>query len=244
MAWYRKTEWIASRTGLLPRNEKRHVGHAAGDLGVGQFALDAAGGLDEVHRVVVVLFDAGGDGKDVWVEDDVLGGETDLVDQDAIGALADLELALFGVGLADLVEGHDHRRGAIAPDLLCLLPKRRLAFLHADGVDDGLALHALETGLDHRPFGRVDHDRHAGDVRLGGDQVQEAHHGRLRVEHRLVHVDVDDLGAVLHLLAGDVERGVEVAVQDQALELGGAGDVGALADVDKGSLRGHGDVCA
>ena len=26
-----------------------------------------------------------------------------------------------------------------------------------------------------------------------GDQVQEAHHGRLAVEHGLVHVDVDDL---------------------------------------------------
>ena len=54
-----------------------------------------------------------------------------------------------------------------------------------------------------------------------------------RVEHALVHVDVDDLGAVLDLLARDVERGLVVAVQDQARELGRAGDVGALADVDE-----------
>jgi hypothetical protein len=35
----------------------------------------ARGRLDEVDRVVVVLLDAGGDGEDVGVEDDVLGGK-------------------------------------------------------------------------------------------------------------------------------------------------------------------------
>ena len=45
-------------------------------------------------RVVVVLLDAGGDGEDVGVEDDVLGREADLLGQDAVGALADRDLAL------------------------------------------------------------------------------------------------------------------------------------------------------
>jgi len=39
------------------------------------------------------------------IEDDVLGRETHLVDQDVIGAGADLDLALDRVGLALLVEG-------------------------------------------------------------------------------------------------------------------------------------------
>ena len=38
------------------------------------------------------------------------------------------------------------------------------------------------------------------------DEVQEARHRRLRVEQRLVHVDVDHLGAVVDLLAGDLRR--------------------------------------
>ena len=46
----------------------------------------------------------------------------------------------------------------------------------------------------------VDHDRHAGDVGLGGDQVEERRHRLLAVEQALVHVDVDDLRAVLDLL--------------------------------------------
>ena len=74
-----------------------------------------------------------------------------------------------------------------------------------------------------------------------GNQVQEAHHGGLAVEHGLVHVDVDDLGAVFHLLARHGQGLLELAVQDHARKGLGAGDVGALADVDErstgGSLR-------
>src|SRR6478735_658342 len=56
-----------------------------------------------------------------------------LVDQDAVGARADLGLALVGVGLALLVEGHHHGGGAIALDQRGLALELRLAFLHADG---------------------------------------------------------------------------------------------------------------
>ena len=94
-----------------------------------------------------------------------------------------------------------------------------------------LALEALEPRLDHLPLRGVDHHRDPGDVGLGGDEVQEGPHRRGGVEQRLVHVDVDHLRAVLHLLARDLERRVVVAALDQLGELRRAGDVGALADV-------------
>src|SRR5690606_30854291 len=49
----------------------------------------------------------------------------------------------------------------------------------------------------------------------------------------LVHVDVDDGGARLDLLARDVQRGAVVAGDDQFLELGRSGDIGPLADIDE-----------
>ncbi len=119
-----------------------------------------------------------------------------------------------------------------------MVHERLDALLHRDGVDDAFALDALQAGLDHLPLGGVDHDRHARDVRLTGDQVEEAHHGRFGVEHALVHVDVDDLRAVFHLLAGHVQRFAVLLFFDQALELGRAGDVGALAHVhEQAELR-------
>jgi hypothetical protein len=161
-------------------------------------------------------------------------GKPTWFDQDVVGAGADLDLALERVGLALLVERHDHDRGAVAADLLRVLDERLDAFLHRDRVDDRLAGDALSGRLDHAPLRAVDHDRHPGDVGLRGDQLEEGLHGVLRIEQALVHVDVDDLRAGLDLLARDLDGGGVVALQDQLLESRRAGDVGALADIDEG----------
>ena len=55
------------------------------------------------------------------IEDDVLRREADLLGQDPVGARADLDLALDGVGLALFVEGHHHHRRAVAADQARLL---------------------------------------------------------------------------------------------------------------------------
>jgi hypothetical protein len=150
-------------------------------------------------------------------------------------------LRCIGVGLALFVEGHHHGGRAVPAQQPGLLAKGVFALLHADRVDDGLALHAAQAGLDHAPLRRVDHDRHPRDVGLAGDQVQETHHGGLAVEHGLVHVDVDDLRAVLDLLACHGQCLFEFAIQDHPRERLGAGDVGALADVDEQRVCADGD---
>ncbi len=111
------------------------------------------------------------------------------------------------------------------------------AFLHADGIDHALALYAAQPGFDDRPLGRVDHHRNAGNIRLGGQQVEILDHGRLGIDQAFVHVDVDDLRAVCDLLAGDIERGVEIVFLDQLREAGGTGDIRPFADVHKQGIR-------
>ena len=219
---------------LVAAEGEGEVADAARDLDVGAALLDLARRLDEVDAVVVVLLDAGGDGEDVGIEDDVLGREPDLVHQDVVGLGADLDLALLGVGLALLVERHDHDGGTVAAHLAGMLDERLDAFLHGDRVHDRLAGDALQPGLDHAPLGAVDHDRHAGDVGFGGDQLQERVHRQFGVQQALVHVDVDDLRAALDLLARDLDGGRVVAFQDQLLEAGRPGDIGALTDIDEG----------
>ena len=219
--------------GLVAAEAERHVRHTTRHLGARQVLLDPAGGLNEVDRVVVVFFNAGGNGEDIGVEDDVFGREAHIVDQDSIGALADLDLALIGVCLTDFVKRHDHGGRAIALDQLGLVNEVLNAFLQGDGVDDALALNALQACFDHVPLRRVDHDRHTSDFRLAGDQVQETHHGGLAVEHGFVHVDVDDLGAVFDLLACNRQRIFEAAFQDHAGKGFRARHVGALAHVDE-----------
>ncbi|MNO63032.1 hypothetical protein D3C76_537230 [compost metagenome] len=223
---------------LVAAEGEGDVGDTAGDHGVGQMGLDVLHRLDEVHRVVVVLVDAGRHREDVGVEDDVFRREADPIHQDPVGALADLELAGTGIGLAHLVERHHDDGGTVAAQQPGLLDELGLPLLHGDGVDHRLALHALEARLQHLPLGGVDHHGHPGDVGLASDEVQEAHHGRLGVQHPLVHVDVDDLGAALHLLLGHIQGLVVEPLLDEALELGRAGDVGALPHVHEHGLGG------
>ena len=227
---------------VVATETERHVGHTATHLRAGQVLFDPAGGVDEVHRVVVVLFNAGGDGENIRVENDVFGRKTyptlvNIRHQHPVSAFANFHLALVGVGLAFFVERHHHRGRAIALDQLGLAFEFVQALFHADGVDDALALDATQTRFDDAPLAAVDHDGHTGDVGFRGDQVQKPHHGRQAVEHGLVHVDVDDLRAVFHLLTRNGQGLLVLAVQDHAGKGLGASDVGALADVDEGGLN-------
>ncbi len=73
---------------------ERDVAHAAGDLHAGEELLDLPRGLDEVHRVAVVLLDARADGEDVRIEDDVLRRHADLLGEQVIGPAGDAHLVL------------------------------------------------------------------------------------------------------------------------------------------------------
>ncbi len=117
--------------GLVAAEGEGEVRDAARDMDERHLLLDLARGLDEGDAVAVVLLDAGGDGEDVGIEDDVLGRKADLLGEQLVGALADRDLALDRVGLALLVEGHDDDGGAVAQHLLGVLEERLLAFLHA-----------------------------------------------------------------------------------------------------------------
>ena len=128
---------------------------------MGQGLLDLGDRVDEVVGEIVVLLDAGGDGEDVGVEDDVLGRVVHRFGEDFIAALANRHHPLAGFGLALLVEGHDHHRGAVAHHFAHLGDEGVLAFLEADGIDHPLALKALEPGFDDRELGRIDHHRYA-----------------------------------------------------------------------------------
>ena len=224
--------------GVVAAERERDVGEPARDEGPRQPLLDAPGRLDEVGGVGAVLLDAGRDREDVGVEDDVLGRQARLADEQPVGAFAHRDAPFEGVRLPLLVERHDHHRRPVAAGEARLFEEFRRPVLEADRVDDPLALHALEARFDDLPPGRVDHHGDPRDVRLGGDEAQEPHHARLGVEQPFVHVHVDRLRAVLHLAPGDRERGLEVPVADEAREAGGAGDVGALADVHEEGVRG------
>ena len=222
---------------VVAAEAEAEVGDTTGDVHAGAALLDARDRREERLRELVVLLDARGNGQDVRVEDDVLGREADLADEQVVGTAADLDLALGGVGLPQLVEGHHDDACTEAAHLARLGQEVGLALLEGDRVDDTLALDAAQAGLDHRPAGAVDHHRDARDLGLGRHEVEEARHRVLGVEQVGVHVDVEQVGATAHLLDRHLERGDVVVGLDQPAELGRAGDVGALANHHEARVR-------
>ena len=133
--------------------------------------------------------------------------------------LADSYFSIPGDRLPLLIKRHDDDGRAIAPAQACLLEELFHSLLEANRVDNRLALHALEPGLDDLPFGAVDHDRHLDDVGLGGQEVEEARHGLLAVEQIGIHVNVENVSAAFDLLAGHDQGGLVIPLLDQAGEL-------------------------
>ena len=224
---------------VVATEREADVAHATAHTGIRKRRLDLARGLNEVDRVVVVLFDPGGNRKDVGIEDDVLGGEAHAVHQDPVRTRADRELPLDGVGLPLFVERHHDDGGAVAPHERGLTNKLVFAFLQRDRVDNCFALDALESGLDHLPLGGVEHERHARDRRFGRREIEEGAHRFFGVQHAFIEVDVDDDRSRLDLLTRHFERGVVLPRENQLFELGRARDVRALADIHE--IRGLGE---
>jgi hypothetical protein len=127
----------------LPRKENETFETPPLTFACGKALLELSGRLDEGEAVVGVLLDAGPDGQDVRVEDDVLGGKPTSSTRIRYARPQDLDLPLDGRGLALLVEGHDDDRGAVAADPPGVLAEGLLALLERDRVDDPLALQAL-----------------------------------------------------------------------------------------------------
>src|SRR3546814_6926381 len=68
---------------------------------------------DKIDGVSVVFGDAGGNGEHIGIENNVFRRKTHLVDQQPVGAFANLLAALQAVGLPLFVEGHDYGGGPI-----------------------------------------------------------------------------------------------------------------------------------
>ena len=219
---------------LVAAEREREVGDAAGNVRMRQVLSDPARRLDEVDAVIIVFLEPGRDRKDVRVEDDVFGREAELTHQDIVGAFADFGLARERIGLPGLVERHHDDGGAMALGDPGLVDEFLHAFLHRDRVHHRLALNAFQAGLDHAEFRGIHHHGNAGDIGLGGDEVEERHHRGFGIQQAFVHVDVDDLRAVLDLVARHLKRCGVVARGDQLAEFSRACDVGALADIDEG----------
>ncbi|KAA6426368.1 MAG: hypothetical protein FRX49_03479 [Trebouxia sp. A1-2] len=148
---------------IAPKGEG-NVGDAPTDLAARALPLDLPGSPDEVHSIVVVLRHAGANSEDVGVEDDVFRVKAHCLTHATLTA----HIVMSITHLAFLIKGHDDHSSSMALDGGSVLPEGLLALLHGDGVDDALALAALEARLHNEELGGVNHKGHLADLRFSG----------------------------------------------------------------------------
>ena len=136
--------------GVVATEGERQVADAAAHVHLGHLLMYGAAGPDEGFSIVVMLRHTRGDGKHVGVDDDVFRWETYVLQQ-LIRPASHRHLAFVGVGLTLFVKEHHHRGGSHRRYVARLAQEWLLAFLQRDRVDDGLALHVLQSGLDDIP---------------------------------------------------------------------------------------------
>ncbi len=150
--------------GFVSAEGEGEITDPTADVGEGHAFFDGARSFDEIDAVIIMLFESGGYGKNIRIEDDVLRCVMQFLGEEIVGALADLDFSFLAVGLTFFIEGHDDHGGAEALTDAGLFQKFFFAFFEGDGVHDAFPLYALESGFNDLEFGAVDHDRDAGDV--------------------------------------------------------------------------------
>ena len=73
-----------------------------------QVLANPFGGFNKIDGVMVVIVNAGCDGKHVWIKNIVFGRKSDFFDQQVLGARTNQFVTLKGIGLTFLVKGHHH----------------------------------------------------------------------------------------------------------------------------------------
>ena len=165
-----------------------------------QLSFDICAGFDKVHGIVVMLFDTGRHGENIGVKNNVFRREADCFSQQFVGTSANFNFPRARIRLPNFIKRHYHHRRTIATNLTRMLDEFILALFHRDRVHNPLALNALQTFFDDFPFGRINHYRHTGNIRLAGDQIKETHHCRFGIEHPFIHIDINDLRTAFYLL--------------------------------------------
>ena len=212
--------------GLEP---ERHVRDAQSGLNVGIASLELTDGLNGLQTIATRLLLAGADREGQGVDDDVLDVHAPLTGERSDEPRSHGHLVLAGAGLTRLVDGQGDDGGAVFLDDRHDSGEARaltLTVLIVDRVDHCASAQQLEAGLDHVRLGRVEDQRKGAGRREPADDLLHVLH---TVTTDVVDADVQQMGAVLGLVAGDLDALVPAGGQHRLLERLGTIGVRALA---------------
>ena len=210
---------------------ERQVGDAARSICTRQIRLDPSHSLDEVDSVARVFGNACSDRKDIDIENNILWRDVQSFREQPVSSPADFCFPVKCGCLSLFVDGHHHHCSPESVYFFCLFQERLLALLQAYGVYNAFALSVFQTRDNGVPMRRIDHQRRLRHSRVVGNVSHEFLHAGAAVQHRLIHVYVNDGCAVLYLLSCNLKTCLIVSGCYQPCEFSRARHVRAFSDI-------------
>src|SRR5439155_17568221 len=99
---------------VVPAKRKRNVAYPAAHTRARKLPFDPARRLDEINRVITMLLETRGDGQNVWIKDDIVRREINLLGHEIVGPRADVDFLVERVRLTVLIKSHHDDRRAIS----------------------------------------------------------------------------------------------------------------------------------
>ena len=130
---------------------KGEVAHTTAHVCSRQVGAYPLRSTDEIDGVAVVGLYTRSHSQDIGIKNNVLGRHTYHIDQQMISTLTDSDATFIRVGLSLFIKCHHHYGSTEAVYLASMSKEGFLALLERYGVDNALALYALDGCRDNLP---------------------------------------------------------------------------------------------
>ena len=222
---------------IISAERERQVAHSATHMCSRKIPADPSCRLDEVNGIIVMLFYSRGYSQNIGIEDNILRTEAYFPGQNAISPFTNLNLTGKSIRLPFFIKGHHNHGSPVLFHHTGMLDKDFFPFFQGNGINDTLTLHTFQSRKNDIPFRRINHHGYTGNIRFRSNQIQEGGHLGCRIQQAVIHVHINNLRTVFHLLTGNGKRFVIFLLINQPEKFTRTGHIASFAYIHKVYFR-------
>ena len=113
---------------IITAKRKRNITDSSADIGVRKILSNPFCCFKKIKRIGAVFFHACTHWKNIGVKNDILRWKTNSINEQVIGAFANFNSAIKGIGLTRFIKSHDNYCCSVTFDGFCLLDKHLFPF--------------------------------------------------------------------------------------------------------------------
>ena len=138
--------------GIISPERKRKIAHTTAHFSIRQVLFYPPDRVDKVNTVVIVFFNAGGNGKYIRVKNYVLRWKIGFFGQQFVCTTANFLFPFKTVSLPFFIKCHHNRSSTILSYFTGFGQKILFTFFQTDGIDNTFSLYTFQSRFYYFPF--------------------------------------------------------------------------------------------